>query len=256
MKCKMSLSKLIGGFVIFYLLGLPSIVLADDYYTQHGVGWHWYDDPKEAQLQSINPDPKDPVEQMKTVKLALQRALDTAVLNPTPQNVQNYIMMQNQISDRASHFARVWQWVLLQNPKMDYSIQHPTNQLGRQIYLDQQGAQQDAAIYELAKHSGLFFFYRSQCPYCERFAPILKHFSEHYGIAVIAITLDGVALPEFPQSRVDSGQAVRFRVIEEPALFTVNPYTHKVIPVSYGLISENDLRTRILDIATNFKGDD
>ncbi len=246
-RCFYILISLMGLFI------LPTTASAEDYYEQHAVGWHWYDDPHvEKSSQEIS---QDPVKQMKAVKQALEQALDQAVLNPTPQNVKNYIVLQNQMSDRASHFSHIWQLVLLQNPRLNYSIEHPTNQVGREVYLDEQRMKEDAAIRKLSQHSGLFFFYRSSCPYCQRFAPIVKDFSQRYGIAVIPITTDGIALPSFPDSRVDQGQAEKFHVSVEPALFTVNPYTHQAIPVSYGLTTEDELRSRILEIATNFKRD-
>ena len=56
-------------------------------------------------------------------------------------------------------------------------------------------------------------------------------------------------LPEFPDSHIDQGQAARLKVTIEPALFTADPQTHRIIPVSYGLLSEDELRQRLLEIA-------
>jgi conjugal transfer pilus assembly protein TraF len=230
------------------LMLLPGWVQSQNYYDQHTIGWHWYDDLR-VDEKSIENDPPDPVTEIKTVRQALEIALDRALLNPTPQHVQQYITLQNQWSDRASQFSRMWQWVLLQHPQLDYAITHPTNQVGRSVYLDILSQSQETAIKTLAQRNGLFFFYRSNCPYCQRFAPIVKSFSERYRMPVIPITTDGIVLPEFPNSRLDQGHAEQFQVKVEPALFTVNPYTHKAIPVAYGLISESDLRQRILDLA-------
>ena len=247
------LSFKIIHLVSLFLILFPLFAHAQDYYEQHAIGWHWYDDPKLENKTDKNNN-QNPVKQMKTIRQALEFALDKAILNPTPENVKNYIVLQNQVGEQSSQFSRVWQWVLLQNPLLDYSIHHPTNQAGREVYLDELNSQQDNAIKNLAKQSGLFFFYHSTCPYCQRFAPIVKDFSQRYGITVIPITTDGIALPDFPDSRIDQGQAQKFHVTVEPALFTVNPYTHQAVPVSYGLMSENDLRQRILDIAIHMQG--
>ena len=244
------------AFILFIFINIKAHAENTNYYDQHAIGWHWYNDPKKNLKKPEEDETQVPEVRMKAVKLALERALDEAILEPTPQNVKNYITLQKQMSDRSSVFSRLWQYVLLQNPELDYTLKHPSNQLGSQIYSDEHNKAEDVAIYQLAKQQGLFFFYRSTCPYCQRFAPILKNFSEHYGIVVVPITTDGVALPEFPNSQIDQGQAQRFHVTVEPSLFTVNPYTHKAIPVSYGLMSENDLRQRILDIATKFQGED
>ena len=53
----------------------------------------------------------------------------------------------------------------------------------------------------------------------------------------------------FPESHPDQGQALRLKVTVEPALFTADPHTHRIIPVSYGLLSEDELRQRLLTIA-------
>jgi conjugal transfer pilus assembly protein TraF len=224
-------------------------IQAQSYYDQHAIGWHWYDDPKLNEKTHDDHAASDPVAQIKAIKQALEIALDKALLNPTPPLIKRYISLQNQWSERASLFSRVWQWVLLQHPELDYSITHPTNQVGRSVYLDTLTQAQETAIKALAKQNGLFFFYKSSCTYCQRFAPIVKNFSDRTGMPVIAITTDGIALPEFPQSHLDRGQAQHFQVKVEPALFTVNPYSHRAMPVAYGLISESDLRQRILDIA-------
>ena len=197
---------------------------------------------------------KDPIEQMKEVRTTITRALDKAVLSPTEKNVVDYLTLQNRLSTQASQFSNQWQHVLLLNPALNYNLAHPTNQVATQIYADEKRKKEDKAITQLAEESGLFFFYHSTCPYCQRFAPIVKTFAEKFHLTVIPITTDGSSLPEFPNSYRDQGQAKTFHVKVEPSLFAVNPYTKKAYPISYGLISESELRQRILDIATRFQG--
>ena len=186
---------------------------------------------------------------MAALQEKVKQSLDQAILNPTLENVGNYIQLQNQISTQANRFAQVWKTVLLKNPTMDFSMQHPTNSIGKQVYLDQNHEQEERALHNLSIHSGLFFFYRSTCPYCQRFAPIIKDFSQRYGITVIPVTTDGVSLPDFPNSRGDQGQAAQLGVTVEPALFTVDPRQKRIVPVGYGLMSEDELRQRLLAIA-------
>ena len=228
--------------------GIIDSAWADHFWDQHAQGWHWYEDPSglhQTQPVSIS----DPIKTMETWHQKITRALDQAILNPTPANMRAYITLQNEVSGQANRFALAWQAALLNDPALDYSLSHPTNSMGKAVYLTEQKQQEDQAIAQLAQHSGLFFFYRSSCPYCQRFAPIVKDFSERYGIAIVPITTDGIALPAFPHSHKDQGQAAQLKVTQEPALLTVNPYSRQIIPVSYGLMSEDELRTRILAIA-------
>lgn len=237
-------------FLCFILCVVFFNSYADDtYYNKHATGWHWYDDPKE---QGENDDNSNPAETMDAVKATIQRSLDKAVLNPSVSNVSDYLTLQNQMMQKANLFKSAWKAALLQHPELDYSLIHPTNTIAKQVEYDQENKNEEMAIKKLADESGLFFFYRSTCPYCQRFAPIVKDFAEHYHITVIAITTDDNSLPEFPNSYPDQGQAAKFHVTVEPSLFAVNPYTREAYPVSYGLMSEVDLKKRILDIATRF----
>jgi conjugal transfer pilus assembly protein TraF len=166
------------------------------YFNEHAQGWHWYNDPK--QNEDEENDKEDPNVQMNAVRAAVDRAKNKMVLHPTKENVKDYIEIQNRISNNAAKLSQTWRDVLMDNPDLDFSLIHPTNNVAKQVENDLLSKKENAAVQQLAKTSGLFFFYRSSCPYCVRFAPIVKDFAETYGITVIPITTDGVSLPEFP----------------------------------------------------------
>lgn len=249
------LASLFGLILLFCIQNAHA-----QFYDGHSEGWHWYENPKEETkeieeskgIKKSEVISNDPIEQMKALRITLERSLNKAILYPTDTNVKNYISLQNRLGNQASLFSDVWQRVLLENPDLNYSLIHPTNNLAKQVDLDLQHKKEEVAIEKLAKEGGLFFFYSSSCAYCRKFAPILKNFSKNYNISILPITLDGGFLPEFPNSKIDKGQAAKFNVTVEPSLFAVNPYTGKAYPVSQGLISEYDLRKRILDISQNF----
>ena len=229
---------------------------ANDYYAQHETGWYWFDDPAHKQIKNGTEQPNQESDATKNVENArkmIKQALDKAIVDPTPENVEQYIALQNQMSERANKFANTWQQVLLNRPELNYSISHPTNNVALQVYHENESKDKDAALEQFAQHSGLFFFYRSTCPYCQRFAPILKHFAEAHHIVVIPITMDGISLPEFPDSKQDSGQAEKFRVTVEPSLYAVDPLTQKAYPVAYGLTSETELQNNIYNIMTHYQ---
>lgn len=250
------LNKILSTFVVMIAASFSfnHTVLAADkgYYSSNAMGWHWGDVNKH-EVDNDDEDQSDPVVQMNAVRATISRAKDQMVLNPTKENVKNYINIQNQVSQNATKVGQTWQEVLLENPEMNYSLVHPTNNLAKQVENDVESANENEALKEFAKRSGLFFFYRSTCPYCVRFAPIVKEFAESYGITVVPITTDGVSLPEFPKSFTDQGQAVKFNVKVEPALFAVNPYTHQAIPLAYGLTSEVDIKRKILSVINKLK---
>ncbi|MEO8402130.1 MAG: conjugal transfer protein TraF, partial [Gammaproteobacteria bacterium] len=173
------LSYKIIYFILLTLLTMNLSVYAseNDYYKNHAKGWHWYDDPKKQQDEDENEESSDPVAQMDTVRATIKRALDQAVLKPTQENVIKYKIIQDQLSRQADKFSNVWREIKLEHPELDYSLIHPTNNAGRMIESDQIQVREDQAIKKILSKNGLFFFYRSTCPYCRAFAPIVKQFA-------------------------------------------------------------------------------
>jgi len=237
---------------------LVNTAFAENYYSQHAVGWHWYDDPKEEVKIKKESDRRESLSQrdpnmlVETARKKITTALNKAIVDPTIDNLEAYIALQEQLNNRAEKISDLWQQVLLKNPSLNYSLTHPTNNVALQVYHEEESKEKEKAIKTFASKTGLFFFYRSTCAYCQRFAPILKSFAAHYGITVIPITLDGISLPEFPNSKIDSGQAAQFHVTVTPSLFAVNPYTQKAFPVAYGLTSETELRDNIYNVMTKY----
>lgn len=244
--------------MLFIFISAPLSVLADEFWQDHSQGWHWYQNqvwlkPEKEQHEMIVMKNTDPIEEMNAVQKTVREAYDKAVLHPSKQNIKHFIEVQNLVSSNSTHFANLWQRVLAENPHLDYSINHPTNQVGTQLHMDLEHQDEARAIHALSKQYGLFFFFRSTCPYCHRFAPIVKEFSEKYGISVIPVSLDGGALPQFPNVKIDNGASQEFHISVVPALFLVNPNTRKVIPISYGLTTESDIAGRIYQIAQMMK---
>ena len=98
----------------------------------------------------------------------------------------------------------------------------------------------------MADENGLIFFFRSDCPHCHRYAPILKRFAADYGFTIIPVSLDGGALPEFPypKQNYDLGRKLKVEVV--PALFMVNPESNTVVPVGYGYNDYSKLTQKVL----------
>jgi conjugal transfer pilus assembly protein TraF len=227
------------GFLIF----LSTTSEAASFWNTHSAGWHWYQDPK-ADQPSSEKTQQDPSKQMQSLQISIKRAMDNAILNPTPENIKAYIEIQNRVAAQASVFADVWRRALWTYPQLDYSLAHPTNQTAKHAYLDKERAKMESAIHMLSKTDGLFFFFKGSCPYCHQMAPLVKSFAEHYGFSIIPISMDGDALPEFPNAKLNQSVAAQLHVTAVPALFMVNPNLHRIIPIASGLISADELIQR------------
>ncbi len=249
------------SFFIFLVLTFQAQA---SYYDRKAEGWHWYEstlklndlkpneekplkkkEKPELKTSELPKPQNDPVAHLESFKKAVERLKAVAVLNPTYTNVKAYMAIQKELMDRSTRFAQKWMEVVYRTPLLDYTLQHPTSQAARHVYLDQQGKELETQIRALAKTHGLFFFYSGPCVYCRQFAPIVKSFAEKYHWEVLAISLDGEVLPEFPQSRKDNGSAAALGVQSVPALLAVEPTTGKVIPLSHGMSTHDQIEDRV-----------
>lgn len=253
------LKRVINIMMVLFMVCINQNGHAEDYYHSHAIGWHWYDDPNEEMIkndkQKFTSSTNDPNTVVSDARQKIKTALNTMIANPTVGNVEHYISLQEELNNRAEKVAEVWQTALLKNPALNYSLNHPTNNIGLQVYHEKESQEKEAVIQTFARKAGLFFFYKSTCQYCQRFAPILKNFSARNHITIIPITLDGISLPEFPHSKIDNGQAIQFQVKATPAVFAVNPATGKAFPIAYGLTSETELRDNLYNIIKRYEGD-
>lgn len=225
------------------------------YWQQHREGWFWYRDPPPPK---VRPAPKPPATPARPRELAefdaMQQRLETlkrvAVMNPTDDNLMAYMRFQRMVMDRSQVFADRWQRLVWREPSLDYASEgRPTNTLAIAAFDDRQKERDTAAVRQLAATHGLVFVFRSDCPFCHRFAPVLKRFAQTHGLTVLAVSLDGGTLPEYPDARPDNGIAARLSARAVPALYLTQPSRREFRPVGFGLMSDTDLLERIAALA-------
>jgi conjugal transfer pilus assembly protein TraF len=172
---------------------------------------------------------------------------DAAIDNPTPQNVAIYFHLQKIAMDRASAFAKVSERVVQADPYLDEITQRPTATFGANLVNRQAGEGLDQVLKEIAGMAAVWFFFRSDCPYCEAQAPLLEVLATRHGFTVLPVSIDGAPLPGglFPNYRRDSGHAARLGVVSTPALFLVKPEGPTFAPIAQGLLSLTQLTDRI-----------
>ncbi|MEI8295902.1 MAG: conjugal transfer protein TraF, partial [Alphaproteobacteria bacterium] len=171
------------------------------FYSDSARGWHWYEpmpieepiepavkeadekpaSPAASQTESAKSATKTPTEIMAAYRQVLENKLAKAWINPTPQNIQNYQVMQKDMMERSSKFSETWMRNVFMRPDLDHTMISPVSHKARHLHLDQQKERLKKTIQELRHNYGLFFFFSSNCRFCHEFAPIVKAFSETYG---------------------------------------------------------------------------
>ena len=229
------------------------------YWCDSRRGWHFYEDPdpdppvRKETAPEPRPIPREPgpVKAPELVTLEkLQKQLEEyrgiAIISPTEQNVRRYMMLEAQLYNQASRFSEVAQRVAWSSPEFDPTIQgRPVNARALEVFERATFEARQRAVSELANNHVLLFFFRSDCPYCHAYAPILEAFQRRYGIKVEAVSLDGGGLAEFPEFRRDNGIATALNVTQVPATFIAQPFAGRITALGFGVLSDGDLLERI-----------
>lgn len=250
------------ALVLASMLGASAASAQDaaaHYWSDSWRGWHFYEDPMpEERERPPLPDkmvpatpPAPPSKAPELVEFErLQKTLEDtrniAIMRPTEANVRRYMKLESEVVARASYFADIAQRVAWATPELDPTLQgRPVNAKALEVFEQTEWVDRSRSIAELGKDHVLFFFYRSDCPYCRAFAPTLATFQVRHGIQVVAISVDGGPMPGFPKARADNGIATALKVAQVPAVFLAQPFTGKITPIGFGVLSESQLLERI-----------
>lgn len=241
--------------------------LPDRFWGDAWRGWHFYEDPEPELERQPPPRPKPSSAAPKTTPAPssakapelveferLQKTLEDvrniAIMRPTESNVRRYMELESQVVARASTFADVAQRVAWSTPELDPTLQgRPVNAKALEVFEQQQLADRSRSITELGRDHVLIFFFRGDCPYCHAFAPTLEAFQARHGIRIESVSVDGGAMPGFPDARRDNGIATALRVTQVPAVYLAQPFTGKITPIGFGVLSEAQLLERITAVS-------
>jgi conjugal transfer pilus assembly protein TraF len=236
------------------------------FFNEKAKGWHWYqraagpnrqrdvastrDDPWTHKKDKSKPSeaniPKSATEELAEKRKVLEEAMAESILRPTPQTVARVQKLQHQWLNQSQTFSGIWMQNLLQHPDLDPTVKHPVTQYGIHIQKEAEQLKLEAKIKALSNQYGLFFIYQGNCKFCQGMAAVVKQLSDKYGWNVLAISQDGLLLPEFPDSKRDNGISQAWNIQGVPAVFVVNPETEQVIPIGHGLISLDQLEHNLI----------
>lgn len=234
------------------------------YWSDTWRGWHFYEDPEpEATTQRDVPRRSSPstpkplpaklpeIVEFERLQEAVEQTRTIAIMRPTEANVRRYMELEAKVVARASTFADMAQRVAWATPELDPTLQgRPVNAKALEVFEQQQISQRSESIGALSRDHVLFFFFRGDCPYCHAFAPTLEAFQARHGIKVVAISMDGGPMPGFPDARRDNGIATTLKVSQVPAVYLAQPFTGKITPIGFGVLSEAQLLERITIVSS------
>lgn len=258
--------KSLLAFLCF--IALAPVASGDGFYRNKATGWFWREEidaevepepevqplsapiglssPSSPMVQDLaKEDP--PIHSAAWFRKHLPEIRDRALDDPSLENVTTFYRSQKILLDKANRFADTSRAVVMTDPSLDESARRPLSPFGvhaaEQVAIDV--TQQ--LIEKIAKETAILFFFLSDCRYCELEAPLLETLEKRFHYRIIPVSMDHKPLlsGRFPNFRQDEGQASHLKVQATPALFLIHP-TKGVVPISQGLLSLDELVTRIL----------
>lgn len=258
-----SYPKFLNKFCVSYRplwVAIFTLVFSGLIDAQKPVGRLWYNLPQEK--KEVEKKPKGvPFSQLSytdrdaVLHFYTMEALHKVRFTHKLEDERNFLALQNYWLQEAQLHGKINQKALLAYPEYDYSVTHPTSNIGIKIQDSLDEEQKTKALKMMAKHQGFIFYYRGNSALDVRQIPILQAFCKEYGFQMIGVSVDGVLADTLPDSRIDAGEADAMNVHYFPAILLVNPQNKHVTPVAFGLTTQDVLLEHLWAIFQNFQGD-
>lgn len=265
------MKKILLASLIFQSLSAHAI---DPFFSDKERGWYWREEPPvELEEEVVLPEKPEPPKEAKKepekeppkaepsappppqpftakwFKENMDNLRDAAIDNPTEENVAAFYYAQRVAMDKAERFAQVATNVVTADPFLDANSRTPISTAGRNILEQSAATNTNTTLDGIAQKTGIWFFFRSDCGFCHTQAKILKALQTSHKFKVLPISLDGLPLgDEFPDYRVDSGQAAKMNITVTPSIVMATPPS-KTVMLGEGFIPLDELKTRIVNQA-------
>lgn len=234
-------------------------------------GFYWYDRLKEAVEKEVEKDkplpppetpkdtatkePKQVVINSEWLKENLPKLQMIAQDNPTNENLANYYYAQRLMLDIGSRFAERTNEFFMTEPVLSEDLRRPTMASSLLTKKDDIAAAQKKVVKGINDRFGVFFFYRSDCPYCHNQSHAMHLMQKNLGLEVLGISMDGLRLnaknSDKYKHRVDRDLILskKYNITITPTTMLVDYETGKAVPLAYGQTSYTDLVDKTLTVA-------
>jgi conjugal transfer pilus assembly protein TraF len=244
-------------FFSLFLVAAPALA-GETFWEDRQRGYFWYEDPDlpavedqdvpvEEKPMIGSPDQNDRPDRYTydelfdlhpdLFKVVIDARLKRAVQRPTEENVLRFLEATDVAKKKSRLMANVAGYVAMQNPRLTGESRYPYSQPGRSVYIGQRNREIQTTLTEFKDRYAIIAFYQTGCGYCTAQEEILAHFENLNGWSVRRIDIT-----ENP------GLAARFHVEITPTLLLVSRSTQKSRIVSSGVISMEQLTTRVYQL--------
>lgn len=245
----------LAALAVMLLTGLPAMASAGEtsapFYDDAKRGWFWYETvPAPAEEQPAEARPGLPAvfipdmrhytteqlwrmhpDQFKELLQAFQKK---AIMEPSVENLRDYMTMQDIARRKAAEFAMVTNYTLQANPELDLNRDYPLATPGRTARTRLQQQEIQTRLASARKDHALIYFYSPSCAYCQEQDGILRYFVDRHGWEIKPVNIE-----EQPSL------AARFNVQTTPSMLLIQRGNADYLPAAVGVVSLDTLEDRL-----------
>lgn len=193
----------------------------------------------------------DPGEDFEFQSKQRDELLQQAVMkSSSPKAVEAAQRYMKFILDRSTQMANIWMFNKVQNPELDADAVQPISTIGSML-MSKRNYKASKTVIEAFKEEGAFlvYFSKTECAECKTQLPILKRFSEDYGLPVYVASLGSDCPAGVEPNRcytapqtIEPAKALAVTIVPTVFLYMDDNW----IRISNGLATADTLRDRVV----------
>jgi len=231
--------------LVFPVFAAEPEVEPQSFYGDRQHGWYWYetdDIPAEEDhlpeldvLWNMHPD---------QFQVLIDQVTKKAVQNPTEENILDYIKMVDISRRKSVAFSSVVALVGQKNPQFaSNENSYPVTAPGQRALYQQRENEINQTIANSLDEFAIIMFTAEGCGFCESQSDILEYFNN-----IFAWQIRKIDINEHP------AMAAKFQVEITPTLILVHRESGDFMPLSSGVISMADLKSRVYRSIRHMRG--
>lgn len=232
---------------VFTLILSPMFLCSESsWYDQKLEGWYYFEDSDSKEERKNQLTPEEAENLLEEQKRHLHQLLSLALIQPSSENVENYIRNQRYLLNQSDRFAETWGTVLLHNPLLGDFLSTPTTNYGVLAMKELELNKKKQILKHISAEYFLLFFFRGNDPLSDTVAEVVKLFASTNNWKYKAVSLDGKGIPSITNFEIDHGLSTKLGVQVTPSLYIVDPNQNWVFPVGAGLVSVSEIEQNII----------
>jgi len=267
----MSIKKIALSATILAMAS-PAVAEPSGYFKRASEGWYWYQDPpkEEDPEVELTPPPPPPLAQEEVPNIeqpmpaappaapgsvaflreAMPLALDIAMDNPSPENIERYFLLQKQAVDKSEVFAEVSKMVTTGHPELDEGRRRPRQDSFAKALEEAAEENKREVLKEFFEANALVMFMDKNCSSCALMGENFYRMEQTHGLVWQSVSMDGTLLPPeiSTNQSFDAGLSEKLGVANGGAVFIASPPS-TFIPVTWNPTGGAEIADRILLVA-------